>query len=88
MSYSVLPMPALYCFVVPCPGEGDLKTVNDKELNEVCESNMTVIPVLLIIVLTCHCIERNYFLWHEEVEEVINMFSEKEPFGVDVRSHL
>ena len=28
--YSVLPMPALHGFMVPCPGEGDLEKVRDK----------------------------------------------------------
>lgn len=38
--------------------------------------------------VTYHRVKGNYCLWHEGVQDVINVFSEKEPFGVDMGSHL
>lgn len=40
------------------------------------------------VIATNHCIKRNYCLWHDGVQEVIKVFPEEEPSGVDVGSHL
>lgn len=40
------------------------------------------------VIVTNHCIKRNYCLWHDGVQEVIKVFPEEEPSGVDVGSHL
>ena len=37
---------------------------------------------------TCHCVQGDKRLGQEEVEDVVQLFPEEEPLGVDVFSHL
>lgn len=60
-----------------------------REMNgTVCVVDKVLWPLWTWFCSTHHSVKRNYRLWHDKVEEVINVFSEKEPFGVDVGSHL
>lgn len=84
-SYFVLPVPALHSFMVPSSRESDLQTVKGSWFSFLC-GRCDGDP--FVYHATHHRVKWYYCLWHEEVEDVIKMFSEKEPFGVDVCSHL
>lgn len=38
--------------------------------------------------LQYHCIQRDDSLWHDEVEDVVNVLAEYKPFRIDMCPHL
>lgn len=40
------------------------------------------------VAATNHCIKGNHCLWHDGVQDVVQVFPEEEPPGVDMGSHL
>lgn len=87
-SYLVLPVPALHRLVVRSSGEGDLWRIkNAPEMAAQFHSGGSA-TVAAAVIGSNHCIQRNDGPGHDGVQEVIEVFPEEEPSGVDVRSHL